>query len=409
MQSDILQKFLDQGLIDLGEGTDKFSYLSAAAEDVAKQLKEDRRKLIRASSLLVGGELGESDSILVLCREAIKLQWPTYRSRFPSDTKELFRAILLQAIAHIVEGDSDCSYAAIVLYTARGPLQYVGREREGPIFREFLSTLDEKVAREATRIWASPRIVALPSVKYGDVAAQTVGIDTKALKEGLKNSAGPSGVTGANPEWPSSNTAEWLEHFGQGAANSIATAVSAVLKKIIAQGRSDNEAALVAIKDMVNGVNSGNIRAEILYWKEALYSSARKRSYRRIAVDSAAYWAASDLHDRVPNFHPERVEFFLRETVRASFGDAEAEKALTIEQFCNGIAQETESITCTDDPSTNQRLTLLQAAQGAGTKRLNARTASVQTGIPAKTAIPREELAVWLFRDFQASRLAGDK
>src|SRR5216684_9090277 len=101
MQSDILQKFLDQGLLDLGEGTEKFGYLKAAAEDLAKKLQENRRSLVSGSSVLLGGELGENEPILNLCKDAITTHWPTYRSRFPSNTNQLFRATLLQAIAGI--------------------------------------------------------------------------------------------------------------------------------------------------------------------------------------------------------------------------------------------------------------------------------------------------------------------
>jgi len=412
MQSDILQKFLNQGLLDLGEGTDKFDYLKAAAGDLAKRFIEDRRSLIRGSSLLLGGELGETEPILELCKDAITTHWPTYRSRFPSKTTQLFRATLLQAIARITDEATDRSYAAIVFYTTCGALPYLATEREDAIFREFLLSLGEGVEAEAASIWALPRSLPLPNIKYDDEGASAIpGIDANVLKEALKSAAGPSGLAGANPNWPSSNTPEWLEHFGQGSASAIAAAVAAVLKnivpKIVAQSRSDNGTAIGAIKDMFAGVTSDNLRADILYWKEALFSPIRRVSYRQISPDSAVYWAARDLHCRVPRFHPQSVECFLRETIRAALGDTEAKTELTLEQFCNGVAQDSESISNTRDVALGQRLTLLEAVEGSATKRLDAHAASVQTGIPAQTVVPRDELAVWLFRDFQVWRLAG--
>ena len=63
------------------------------------------------------------------------------------------------------------------------------------------------------------------------------------------------------------------------------------------------------------GVAADNMRAEVLYWKEALFSPSKKVSYRQLSPDGAVYWAAQDLHLRVPRFHPLSIEFFLRERV----------------------------------------------------------------------------------------------
>jgi hypothetical protein len=411
MHSEILQRFLEQGLLDLGEGTDKFGYLMAAAEDLATNFRENRQSLIRGSLILLGGELDDKEPTLELCKVAITKHWQTYRSRFPSNTTQLFRATLLQALAQITEQESDCSAAAIIFYSTNGLLPYLATEREDSIFREFLLTLGKKVEAEATRTWASPRALPVPNIKYADTALPALGLDTKALKEALKNATGPAGGAGANPNWPSSNSADWLEHFGQGSANAIAVAVGGVLKdlvpRIVAQGRSDNGIALEGLKDILVGVTSNNLRADMLYWKEALFSSNRKLSYRTISPDGTLYWAARELHALVPQFHPQSAEFFLRETVRTALGDAEAQKELTLEQFCKGLAKDSESIGFTHKIAPEQRLTLLEAAEGSATKDLNVKPASLRTGVPPAAKIPREEIAVWLFRDLQAWRLAG--
>jgi len=411
MQIDILQKFLDQGLLDLGEDPEKFNYLKAAAGDVAKKLQENRQSMISGSSVLLGGELADNEPILELCKDAITAHWPTYRSRFSSSTTQLFRAILLQAIAQITEQDSDHSFAAIIFYTTGGMLSYLTTEKEEAIFREFLLDLGAGVEAEAALVWAASKDVPLPNIKYETGPATIPVIDAKTLKEAIKNAAGPSGGTGANPEWPSANTPTWLEHFGQGTATALAAAVAAVLKDlvptIVAKTRSDNGTAVEALKGALTNGAGDNLRADILYWKESLYSSGRKVSYRQLSADGAVYWLARDLHARVPAFHPHSVEFFLRETVRAAIGDKEAKKKLTSEQFCAAIVQDSELIELTRDLVPGQRLTLLEAVQGAAAKRVDAHAASAQTGIPAQIAIPRDEIAVLLFRDFQARRLAG--
>lgn len=409
MQIDILQKFLDEALLDLGEDPERFGYVKSAAEDLAKKLLENRHDLVTASSVVMGGEISENEPIMKLCKEAVTTHWQTYGSRFPSKAIQLFRATLLQAIALITEQDSDTSNTAIIYYTTSGLVPYIATKREDDIFREFLTGLAQKVEDEATRIWALPRYADSPKIQYGDGIPAAAAMDAKTFKEALKNAIGPAGGNGANSSWPSSNTNEWLEHYGGGSANAISAAITFAIKdvvpKMVAHSRNDILTAVKATNDQMIGVVADNLRADILYWKEALFSPSKKVSYRHLSHDGMIYWAAQDLHLRVPRFHPLSVEFFLRETVRSAIGDKEAKKKLTLEQFFAGAASDVESVP--SEVHTSQRLTPLQAAHAAVAKKLDGHEASVLTGIPPQTAIQRDELAVLLFRDFQVRRLAG--
>jgi len=412
MQTDILQKFLDKGLLDLGEDRERFGYVKSAAEDLVQKLLENRRDLVAASSLVMGGEISEDEPIIKLCKEAITTHWQTYGSRFPSKAIQLFRATLLQAIALITEQDSDTSNTGIIYYTTCGLLPYVATKREDDIFREFLTSLAQRVEDQAATVWALPRNSESPKIQYGDGLPAAAAIDAKVLKEALKNAIGPAGGNGANPQWPSSNATEWLEHYGGGSANAISAAIASAIKdvvpKIVAQSRSDTLATVKRLNENLVGVAADNLRADILYWKEALFSPSKKVTYRQLSHDGMIYWAAQDLHVRVPRFHPLSVEFFLRETVRSAIGDKEAKKKLTLEQFSAGAAADVESALPTaSDVHTGQRLTPLQAVHASIAKKLDAHEASVQTGIPPQTAIQRDEIAVLLFRDFQVRRLAG--
>jgi hypothetical protein len=204
-----------------------------------------------------------------------------------------------------------------------------------------------------------------------------------------------------------------LEHYSTGTANAISGAITSAVKNlptVVAQSRSDAQAALNMLNERLLGVTSENLRADILYWKEALFSPSKKVSYRHLSYDGVAYWAAQDLHRRVPRFHPLSVEFFLRETVRSAIGDKEAKKKLTLEQFSGGAATDIESgLVGAPGIHGRHRLTPLDAVEAFASKKLDARDASVRTGIPSQTAIQRDELAVLLFRDFQVRRLAGGK
>jgi hypothetical protein len=413
MQSDVLQKFLDKGLLDLGEDRERFGYVKSAAEDLAKKLLENRRDLIAASSVVMGGEISEDEPIINLCKEAVTTHWQTYGSRFPSKPIQLFRATLLQALALITNRDSDTSNIGVIYYTTCGLLPYIATKPEDDIFREFLTGLGQKVEDQAATIWALPRNSESPKIQYGDgVKAAAAATDTKTLKDALKNAIGPAGGNGANPNWPSSNSADWLEHYSAGSASAIAAAIGLavkdVLPKIVGQSRSDIQVAIDRLNDKLVHVGAENLRADILYWKEALFSPSKKVTYRQLSHDGTIYWAAQDLHLRVPHFHPLSVEFFLRETVRSAIGDKEAKKKLTLEQFSAGATSDVQSaLSMTTEFHGNQRLTPLQAVQASIAKKLDPHDASVQTGMAPETTIQRDEIAVLLFRDFQAGRLAG--
>jgi hypothetical protein len=99
----------------------------------------------------------------------------------------------------------------------------------------------------------------------------------------------------------------------------VITAVTKdVISKSVTQGRTDASIAVKAMNEKLANVLADNLRAKILYWKEALFSPTKKMGYRQMSNDGVIYWAAYDLHRSVPSFHPLSVEYFL-----VSFADSE--------------------------------------------------------------------------------------
>lgn len=403
MQTDVLQKFLDQRLLDLGEDPKRFDDLEKAAEEVAKSLRANLHLLANGAALLLGN-VDDDEPVLDLCREAITTNWPTYGSRFPSSPTQLFRAVLLEAIARVTKS-SDPLFAAIVSYSTQGLASYVVSAREESIFRNFLSDLAQLVETEAARIWGLPRFTSSNFANDGD--PEVPDIDLKALKQALKNAAGVSGATGANPQWPGSNSAEWLEHYAEGSAAAISKAVSEVLHDLVRELEDQTTKRIEAFKSVLDQGSSNNLRADVLYWKAALFSPSRRISYREMSEDGAVYWMAYDLHSRIPQFHPQSVEFFLREALRAAIGDRAAKKRLKLEQFGSAIRSEGAYMNLATPEDAVHRLTILEAVQRSASDQLDPHVASSNTGIPPETMISRDEIAVLLFRDFQVLRLIG--
>ncbi len=407
MPKDILQAFLDKGLLDLGEGTDKFDFIKSAAGTVTKQLEDDPLLLIQAASVLLGGSVEPDDSINRMCDEAIKGNWPTYRSRFTADTTQLYRATVLQAVVNVV-ANGDAIPSAIVLYTTSSAQPHIGIEREDQLFSTLLSDLAERNEVEAERIWARPKAISLQDVEDAEPSSTLPAISAKALNDALKSATGPSaGATGANPAWPSA-TQEWLDFYAKASAEAIVTALATAQKAtfaaVIAQTRADDSQIMSRIRDAITGTSAESYRADLLFWKECLYSRARKCGYRALSPDSAVFWMAHDLHEQVPRIHPQSVEYFLREAVRSALGESAATIERSVIDFTSGLEHE-----CGDRTPPGfrpaDRLTLLAAARAVASGSLMTDQFTSRTGIKQSASVPRADLAVWLFRDFQARRL----
>jgi hypothetical protein len=150
-----------------------------------------------------------------------------------------------------------------------------------------------------------------------------------------------------------------------------------------------------------------NLRPQLLYWKEALYSPSKKLSYRQLSPDVATYWAAYDLYKLLPPYHPHSAEFFLREALRAALGDAAPKQKCTLLQFCSALRHELMPGSLWPNAVSDERLTLLDAIHGVAGSHIGVETVPQRTGVPAEAHVPREELAVWVFRDLQAQHLAS--
>jgi hypothetical protein len=203
-----------------------------------------------------------------------------------------------------------------------------------------------------------------------------------------------------------------LNRFGKASADAINAALTAVLKdlvpRIIPRIQDDNSKTVGLVNEALErGASGNNLRADLLYWKETLYSPAKKVSCRRLSPDAAAtYWVAYDLHKQMTPLHPIRVEFFLRETLGAALGNNAAIEPVALEQFCCALGSELAPDGSWPPPSDDERLALLDAVYGIAEKKIETQEVARCIGIPAISRIPREELAaVLLFRELQARRL----
>lgn len=396
MTSDILQKFLDEQLLSLGEENDKFEFLTKASAELSDRLRGDRPALVAATSTLLGGEMPQTDSTFILCDAALKKAWPTYRGRFVSDVDMLFRAALLQGISNLV-ADKDNGYAAIVYYTATGLLPYLSTHKEGGIFKELYNYCAQRVERDANLVWSpDPAPVDLDGVKKSMPAVDVEGLVKQLIRVGT-----PAANGGDNPHALASSPVEWMNHFGKGAAEGIRALLQGTYKDLVWETLRRVEETVTARAE------SARLRSNVLYWKTALYHSDSQKSFREMKPDHAIYHMAYDLHRQVPRLHPKSVEFFLREAVCDATG-THAEKKLSLQTYCKSLAEDGVDVVRRDELKGDTRILPGRAIRLAAAKEVQPEEAVALTGLPANTTMSRVDLAIEMFRDYQVSRLAKE-
>ena len=398
MASDILQKFLDRQLLNLGEENDKFEFLTKAAAELSEKLRSDRPALVSATSVLLGGEMPQTDSTYILCDAALKNAWHTYRGRFANDVDMLFRAALIQAISALV-ADENNVFAAIVYYTATGLLPHLSTRAEADIFSELYSDCAQRVEQDANLLWSPD---PTPQDHLDDVTSSIPAMDVDALAKQLMKAGNPAADGGDNPHALPTAPTEWVNHFAKGAAEGIRGALQAGYKDLVWRiFRKFSET-------VARRAEAARLRSNVLYWKTALYHSDTRRSFREMKPDHAINYMAYDLYLQVPRLHPKSVEYFLREAVRDAIGTTHAEKKLSLETYCKSLAQDGIDVAKRNGLKRDTRIMPGRAVWLSAAREVEPADAVALTGLPADITMSRADLAVEMFRDYQVARLAKE-
>ena len=329
MSSEILLRFLQNGLIDVGGDDAKLKKLQETADAVSDALQKNPAKTTAFALTAFDPDITAEQPVVQEVAAALAKQWPTYVNTFAGTPTTALRAILLSALATAANKD-DRIAAALAAY-ARNMLPHIRVGNEQPIWGELVVGLDDQVEKRAEAEWSTPDVIeVLPlelSINPTKIPIKALQIDRKALEENLLDASGPSRPSGeqgqdSNPYW--SNSAQnWSHEFAPRAARAIAGVVDPALKVTIGAvdlGDPLKKAAeavdrhlyktLEAVSHATGGLKR---RTHLLWWKEALYSPSLRCSYRDMPGLQAAVLMAFDLYNQIPDFTPLSVSAFLGE------------------------------------------------------------------------------------------------
>ena len=419
MSDDILLRFLQNGLINVGGDDAKLKKLQDTANILSAVLQENPAKTTAFALTAFDPDITTEQPVVEEVTAALAKQWPTYVNTFAGTPITVIRAILLAALARAADKDNRIA-AALVTY-ARNMLPHIRVGNEQPIWHDLVMDLENEVEQRAEAEWATPDAIEVPPLKLSvdplKIPVKTLKLNRKELTQNLFEASGPHNPTGEagtnpNPNWSNSGQ-QWSHDFAPRAAVAVADAVDPALKVTIGPVDFGEIAETVSrhfnkTLEAVSRATAGlQRRTYLLWWKEALYSPSLRRSYRDLPGLQAVVLMAFDLYNLVPNFTPRSVSSFLNETVRA-LPQIDVEERKPLLELIKDIAVSEEltalRVTIESLGLGAARVPLLAVVGNREAATMTSRRFKALTGVPANTELSLPDLTVWLFRELQAAR-----
>lgn len=429
MPATILQDFLDNRFIKTDD-TDNIKNLKAASTEIEKQLRKKKPMVIAYALVAFDPTVAHDDPIVEDVQKVIIKKWPAFKNSVVNtkDTPVSYvQAVILQALGSL---SKDQSFAGIIWYSTNNILSYYKLANQQSVLSKFLLPIGHSVEVEAQLNWGisqnneiesfSPEDFSLPSVLASKV-------NELELKGHLLAASAQQSAGGENPQWASNNAATWPTFFSERASSGIATEIN---KALSSQSKSLSSLPIAikqsldeyfsALTPYLEGVSSNirqssqslNLRSNIMWWKQALYSKKLNTSYRTLSPVIIAVTMAIDLAESVPAISPASVGFLLQEALRdvaKEEVDVEITISTLIELLIKNAEQTKGLFTLLDDYRDKTRKSfascILQVIDGD----MEPSEVSNFTNIDLDAKISLGKLSVWLFHDLQAYKLSKVK
>src|SRR5579884_1378575 len=427
----VLLKFLENGLVNVGGDDVKLEKLSATSSDLATFLKNAPEKTASFALIAFDPEAPVNDPVVADTLEALKKRWLTYGNTFPTAPIAVVRAMLLDAIVQAAEEDE--RVAVVFAACARNVLPYIEAGSERAIWADVVRENERRVDARAEAEWLTPSTVNVEKLKLSKPPAVKINtgkakVDKELLLNKIFAASGPHKPDGTssgpspNPYWPNAGQ-QWSLQF----APKLTAALAETIDAVGAAGKVealDFSAPLdhfsVEVSDYsaqllkVFGAATAGLqrRTNLLWWKEALFSSSAQTSYRNLTPTVAAATMALDLYLQLPTLSPVSVAAFLQEAVRSlpqtSTSSSHTLHHLFAEARSHNELRELRRVAgaVVSAPEGRGFLLSLIAHTDAATEISNSKFREL-VGVPADTSLNLPEWSTWLFRELQAARAAA--
>jgi GTPase-associated system helical domain len=385
MSASILQTYLRQGIFDLGSEDDRLVKLSTAAVGLSSKYAKTPIDVLPVffEALRFDGEAGKAFGAV---EQAIEAQWPTFRGAFKDGTAAtLYRATALQAVALAIDKQPSLGIAVSLLCRNLLPYLDVGKEKEA--LDSIVAIADAAYHLGVLESYPDQETFNITSPKFAD----SIRSNRATLLKAVQASVGPTTREGQpsgknpNPHWPNQPDT-WAHEFADRLTGTLADHFDWILKSTIDANGKNYVAAAASLKEAAENVYPDLRQStNLLWWRQALYSSTAEKPYRALTPAQIVIHTALDLAKLVPVSYQRALESFLTEAIFALI--AEANEAATAEWM---ISSGSAASVLKEDADLPAELLLGKIAGG-----------KLVSGF-SDVSLRHHEWAVWLLRERKA-------
>ena len=427
MDDEILLRFLAIGVIDVGGDDTKLEKLRATVADLSSALKAAPSKASSYTMVAADPAVDATDPTIQEAMSALKKNWTTVANTFSATPITVIRAMLLDAVVQCSRQDD--SIAVAFVNSARNTLPHLESGNEQPIWEDAVAEIEVKVDARAEAEWATPEMISINPLSYKSpseiaVTAKKWSADRETLTTAIQGATSPTVGSWPNQYFPHNYPEQWAAEF----ASRLSTILGNTIEEAVTEARIEPidlgtplttlakavsthvENALAAFSGATAGLQR---RTNLLWWKEALYSTSARASYRDLPIFSAAALMALDLIEQVPTYSPASVAAFLSEAILQLPAVAKTENETVLALVADALKSTAMA------PLRDAAAQLVPAAEGRGpllsvighTKEaasLDAATLRRLCGVGAEVVFSPPAWGAWLYRELQAARATGE-
>ncbi len=389
----MIQEFLNEQFIQITEDAN-FDKLKKACAEVVKRITKDKAKISTYTLIALDPEVAADNVDLVEVKQIIIENWSTFVNNSKDTAITFIRAVMLEALQTI---SKERSAACLIWFTGRNIIKYYKLGREKKILTKFLLELGTRIENEVTESWTfSPEA----EIKVPEIAVAI--IKPTDIQPHLLAAAAQSSVGGENTHWASGNDVNWPTFFATRAGKGIADVLNKAYKHQAAEIKSSQI-------EFIRQNSLLQMRTQLLWWKEAGYSTSLKAGYNELKDGVLQVILARDYSSFVPEMYPSSVDYFLKEA-HQSYRSVEGIK-IKISDILKSIEKNSTELkpVLTEDLAGGSRILFVNFIIGLVHGKYQLKQFKSVVGITESTELTFTEFTIWLFHDFHTLKYSSTK
>ncbi len=414
MDKTILQSLLDAQVFTLPDNDDRLVQLEKSVEQLVEKLIKELKELPYYTLVALDSKISPTEPILGEVENIIKTNWTTFRNGRPEAPISIIRSVIIAALNKLGKENSKC--AQIIYLTASNFYPYAVLTGERDVVEQIISAIGEIAEKNANEEWALKGIepsIKLPSLKTSSIKINSVSVKTSEITPGFA-------VGVQSDHLNDGETGKAFLSMKQKAPESIANAINKALTTLTSElDFKDLETSLnkfftdfkksldIELKASFAAMKSVEQRSLLLWWKETLYSTHLKKSYRKLNQEVRPIVMAYDLYQQLPNVIPISVDYLLRDTLfllndkmddSIKFGEM-----LSVVENSDKIS---ELKGCFNETTRDGRISITDFIYYLVEGKVKSKDLLKYTGIDPKKTVTPCELSVMILHDLQSNWIA---